>query len=197
MLMDISLVLFAYLLGSISSAIIICQLIGLGDPRDGGSRNPGATNVMRLYGKKVATITLIGDVLKGVIPIIICKFLDAPSMVIAISGLAAFIGHLYPLFFGFRGGKGVSTLLGVLIATHYLCALVFIITWLVVAFGSRYSALSALVAATITLLYIFWLPLSFWYLLSNTVMMALLFWRHRLNISRMIAGDENKIGYRS
>ena len=119
----ISISIFAsagYLLGSISTAIITCKLMGLPDPRTDGSKNPGATNVLRLGGKKAAAITLAGDMLKGLIPALLANLLEMPDAVVATAGLAAFLGHLFPVFYRFQGGKGVATLLGVLLGTHWL-----------------------------------------------------------------------------
>ncbi len=194
MIISIGIILFAYLLGSIASAILICKLFGLSDPRAGGSGNPGATNVMRLHGKKAAILTLAGDVLKGVIPVLLAKLLGCPDSVVALTGLAAFLGHLFPVFFKFKGGKGVATLIGVLFATHWLLGLGYVATWLLVAFIFRYSSLSALLAAILTPLYS-WLVLNnFYFLLSHIIMVSVLIWRHRSNIRKLIAGQEDKIG---
>ncbi|MCB1799073.1 MAG: glycerol-3-phosphate acyltransferase, partial [Gammaproteobacteria bacterium] len=112
-MLDLSLIIAAYLMGSISSAIVVCRLMGLPDPRTQGSNNPGATNVLRIGGRKAAAITLLGDSLKGFVPVALCHLLDRPEQTFAVVGAAAFLGHLYPVFFGFRGGKGVATALGV------------------------------------------------------------------------------------
>lgn len=188
--------LFGYLLGSVSTAIITCRLMGLPDPRSEGSRNPGATNVLRLGGKKAAAITLFGDMLKGLLPVLIALSLGMSDAVIAACGLAAFLGHLYPLYYGFQGGKGVATLLGVLLGTHWLLGLGTIGVWLGMAFSFRYSSLSALVAATTS-------PLLAWFITHSPVISAsialmavLLIWRHRSNIRNLLAGREDKIGSR-
>lgn len=188
------LVITAYLLGSIASAILICRLFGLSDPRVSGSGNPGATNVMRLHGKKAAILTLTGDVLKGVIPILLAKAIGSCELIIALCGLAAFLGHLYPIFFKFKGGKGVATLIGVLFATHWILGLAYISTWTISALLFRYSSLSALIAATLT-------PIYSWIVLQNTsflichiIMVAMLIWKHESNIRKLIAGTEEKIG---
>ncbi len=193
MLIYSALILFAYLVGSIASAIVVCKLMGLGDPRSHGSKNPGATNVMRLHGKKAAMLTLAGDVLKGVIPILLAKTIKAPDMVIAFAGVAAFAGHLYPVFFGFRGGKGVATFVGVLLGTSWLLGLAFIGTWLIVAFLFRYSSLAALVAAILTPVYTALLLTSPYYIACQILMVIFLFWRHRSNIKKLIAAKEDKI----
>jgi glycerol-3-phosphate acyltransferase PlsY len=134
MIIYAALIMTAYLLGSISSAIIVCQLMGLPDPRSLGSGNPGATNVMRIGGKKAAAITLFGDTLKGLIPVLIGQLLDVPLLILACIGLAAFLGHLYPVFFRFQGGKGVATLLGVLLGINWMLGLAAIGTWLFMAY---------------------------------------------------------------
>ncbi len=188
--------LFGYLLGSVSTAIITCRLMGLPDPRSEGSRNPGATNVLRVGGKKAAAITLLGDMLKGLLPVLISLSLGMPDAVIAACALAAFLGHLYPLYYGFQGGKGVATLLGVLLGTHWLLGLGTIGVWLGMAFTFRYSSLSALVAATAS-------PLLAWFITHSPIISAsialmavLLIWRHRSNIRNLLAGKEGKIGSR-
>ena len=185
--------LFGYFLGSISTAIITCKLMGLPDPRSGGSKNPGATNVLRLGGKKAAAITLAGDMLKGLIPTLVAVLSGMTYDVIAITGLAAFIGHLYPVFYGFSGGKGVATLLGVLLGTHWMIGAGTILTWLVMAKVFKISSLSALVAALVA-------PVLVWYIsqseiLTTTVciMTVLLYWRHRSNIANLLSGREGKI----
>ena len=192
--MDISLVILAYLLGSVSSAVVVCKLSGLDDPRTQGSNNPGATNVLRLYGKKAAIPTLAGDVLKGVIPVIVGKLLNAPDMILACIGLAAFTGHLYPVFFNFKGGKGVATLIGVLFGTYWLLGLAFMGTWLLMAVIFRYSSLAGLTAATTAPIYTAFLLDSPWFIASNMLMAILLFWRHISNIKKLISGEEDKIG---
>jgi len=194
MLMDISLVIFAYLLGSVSSAVVVCKLSGLDDPRTQGSNNPGATNVLRLYGKKAAIPTLAGDVLKGVIPVVIGKLLNAPDMILACIGLAAFTGHLFPVFFNFNGGKGVATLIGILFGTYWLLGLAFMGTWLVVAVIFRYSSLAGLTAAATAPIYTAFILDSPWFIASTLLMAILLFWRHTPNIKKLLNGKEDKIG---
>ena len=136
--------LAAYLLGSISSAILVCKAMGQPDPRGSGSGNPGATNVLRQSGKLAAFFTLVGDVAKGFIPVLLGTLYGLPAPAIAALGAGAFVGHLFPLFFQFRGGKGVATLIGVLFGTAPLLGLIFVLTWLGVALITRYSSLSAL-----------------------------------------------------
>jgi len=168
--------------------------MGLDDPRLHGSKNPGATNVLRLHGKVAAALTLGGDVIKGVLPVACAQALNAPDLVIALTGFAAFCGHLFPVYFKFRGGKGVATLIGVLFGMHWLLGLSFILTWIVVAALFRYSSLSALIAAALTPAYTFIVLQSPIYVICNGLLAGILFWRHRMNIQNLIAGTEVKIG---
>jgi glycerol-3-phosphate acyltransferase PlsY len=190
----LALVVFAYLLGSISSAIIVCRLMGLPDPRTQGSNNPGATNVLRIGGKKAAAITLVGDSLKGLIPMVLGHLLEVGPTALAATGLAAFLGHLYPVFFGFRGGKGVATALGVQLGLWWPIGLTVAGVWLFVAKVLKISSLSALVSMALA-------PLVVWLFWPEPVLAGmqvvvslLLFWRHRSNIANLIAGKEDKIG---
>jgi acyl phosphate:glycerol-3-phosphate acyltransferase len=187
------LIAFAYLAGSVSSAIIVCRLLGLPDPRGEGSGNPGATNVLRIGGKKAAAITLIGDMLKGLIPVLVAKLLGATLAVQAMVAVAAFLGHLYPVFFGFRGGKGVATAIGVLLGLHWQVGLLTIATWLVIAKVFRISSLAALLSILVTPVYIWWLIPEPSLLAAMLFMAALLFWRHRSNIRNLLRGTEGQI----
>jgi len=181
----------AYLIGSVSSAIIVCQLMGLDDPREHGSGNPGATNVMRIGGKKAAAITLLGDALKGLLPVLIARALDVDLMILAAVVFAAFIGHLYPVFFGFKGGKGVATTFGVTLGVNWLLGLVVSGTWFIVYKITKISSLSALVAAVLTPGYA-WFIVGDMYLCSVFVLISvILLWRHKSNIQRLIAGEES------
>jgi glycerol-3-phosphate acyltransferase PlsY len=191
------LVPIAYLMGSLSTAIIVSKLTGLPDPRESGSRNPGATNVLRLGGKKAAAVTLLGDAAKGLIPVLIARYLDAPADIIAAVGLGAFLGHLYPVFFGFKGGKGVATALGVLTGFSGWLGLAVLATWLGMAYLFRYSSLAALTAASLAPVYV-WLLLHSPVLAGASLAMALLLIsRHRGNIERLLKGEESKIGSKS
>jgi glycerol-3-phosphate acyltransferase PlsY len=184
----------AYLLGSISSAIIVSRILDLPDPRSEGSKNPGATNVLRLGGKKAAAITLLGDLLKGLIPVSIAQIVGGSGELIAATGVAAFAGHLYPVFFGFKGGKGVATSLGVLTGFSWTTGLSVLATWLLVALLSRISSLSALVAAGLAPVFV-WLWLKDVALtLAAVVLAMLLLWRHSANIKRILNGTEPRIG---
>ena len=193
MIIHIGLVILAYLAGSLASAVIVCKALGLGDPREQGSGNPGATNVLRLHGKVPALLTLGGDVLKGLVPVLLLRYAQAPDIFVAAAGLAAFGGHIYPLFFGLRGGKGVATLIGVLLGFHWLLGAAFVITWLLVALLSRYSSLAAILAALATPLYCWLILAGAPYITAAGLMCAVLVWRHRSNISKLLAGEENRI----
>jgi glycerol-3-phosphate acyltransferase PlsY len=193
-LLEVSLVIGAYLLGSVSTAIVTCRLMGLPDPRSSGSGNPGATNVLRVGGRRAAAITLLGDVLKGLIPVLAAQLLGVSITVVAATGLAAFLGHLYPVYFGFKGGKGVATLLGVLLGLSWLAGLATILTWLATAAIWRISSLSALVAAALAPIYVWRGTGSGLAALVVLIMAAILYWRHRENIRRIAAGTEGRIG---
>ena len=190
---DTFLILGGYLFGSISAAIVVCRLMGLPDPRSQGSRNPGTTNVLRIGGKKAAILTLAGDMLKGLVPVLIARALGATPEIQAATALAAFLGHLYPVFFGFQGGKGVATALGVVFGLHWLTGLTVTGIWIAMALLFRISSLSALTAMLLA-------PLVFWYLQPEmayvyvTVIITLmLFWRHRSNIRDLLSGKEGRI----
>jgi len=190
-IVDYSLIASAYLFGSVSTAIIVCKLMGLPDPRSQGSGNPGATNVLRVGGKKPAAITLAGDSLKGLIPVLLARALEVPDLTLALTGLAAFLGHLYPVFFSFKGGKGVATLFGVLFGLHWAVGAATVGSWLFVAKVLKISSLSALVASLLAPLYL-WLILPSRELVAVTVFMTiLLYWRHRSNIQRLLRGEES------
>lgn len=183
-----------YLLGSVASAIVVCRALGLPDPRAQGSRNPGATNVLRIGGKKAAALTLAGDVLKGILAVLIARLLGASEFGQVGAGFAAFLGHLYPLYFGFQGGKGVATAFGVLLALAPWAGLAAAATWGVVALVFRVSSLAALVAALAAPLYIVLFGGSQAIVIAVVAMVALLIWRHRANIQRILSGSESKLG---
>ena len=182
----------AYLLGSVCSAILVCKTLGLPDPRTQGSSNPGATNVMRIGGKKAALITLAGDMLKGVPLVLLALYLELRSDLVSAIGLAAFLGHLYPVYFKFEGGKGVATALGVLLALYWPLGLGVVGLWLVVFAAFRISSLSSILAFTIA-------PIAAWficpqYMLGIVGMSILLIARHKTNIKALIKGEERKFG---
>lgn len=196
-------VIAAYLIGSLSFAVIVSRVMGLNDPRTYGSGNPGATNVLRSGSKAAAAVTLLLDALKGLVPVVLVKAFGAEfglgESTVALVGLAAFLGHLYPVFFAFKGGKGVATALGVLLGISGWLGLATALTWLIVAVFFRYSSLAALVASVFAPVYyvmcsgIVWdaeTPIT----AAIVVMAALLLWRHRENIQRLIAGKESKLG---
>jgi len=193
MIVNLPLVTGAYLLGSVSSAIIVCRLMGLPDPRTQGSSNPGATNVLRIGGKMAGAITLLGDGLKGLIPMLVGHVLDAGPALLAATGLAAFLGHLYPVFFGFRGGKGVATALGVQFGLYWPIGLTVAAIWLFVAKALKISSVSGLVCMALAPLVV-WLfrpePILVW---MQVLISLLLFWRHHSNIRNLLSGSEGKL----
>ncbi|MGK0297194.1 MAG: glycerol-3-phosphate acyltransferase PlsY [Gammaproteobacteria bacterium] len=194
MIINILAIVSAYLLGSLSAAILVCKVMGLSDPRKGGSGNPGATNVYRLHGTKAGSIALFGDLIKGVLPILVSQYIGVADWVIAVSGIAVFLGHTYPIFFHFKGGKGVATLLGVLLATSWLVGLLFIFSWALIAILFRYSSAAGMTAAMLAPVYAIWLTPDMSYVGSFTVMALFLLVRHRKNIERLLAGTESRIG---
>lgn len=187
------LTVFAYLIGSISTAILTCTYMGLPDPRTVGSNNPGATNVLRHGGKKAAALTLFGDLLKGLIPVLIGQVLGLDYTWLIIIGLAAFLGHLYPLYYGFKGGKGVATAIGVFLGVNLWGGLIFVGIWLLMAKGFKISSLAALIATALSPLYFWLLTGHGWLTLGIVVMAVLIFWRHQSNIRNLLSGQEDKI----
>lgn len=185
---------FAYLIGSVSTGVVVARLFGLPDPRATGSKNPGATNLLRYGGKSAAALTLAGDILKGVIAILAARVLTDDPVILALAGLAVFLGHLWPVFFGFHGGKGVATALGVWFALDPWVGLLLVATWLTTAVLFRYSSLAALAAAVAAPLYVYLLAPQPAYFIMMVAMSALLVFRHRSNIQRLLAGTETKIG---
>ena len=194
MLSDSLLVIGAYLLGSISSAILVCRAMGLPDPRTQGSNNPGATNVLRIGGKKAAALTLFGDSLKGLLPMLAAHGLDVSTTILALTGMAAFLGHLYPVFFGFKGGKGVATALGVQFGLHWGLGLAVAGVWLFVAKVLKVSSLAALVSMALAPLFVWLIWPTPVLLVMQTAMTLLLIWRHRSNIRNLLSGAEGRIG---
>ena len=193
----------AYLLGSLSFAVIVSRAMGLSDPRTFGSKNPGATNVLRSGNKAAAVATLLLDAAKGWLPVVLVRWFGAPygleEGTQALVGLAAFVGHLWPVFFRFQGGKGVATALGVLLGFSGWLGLATAATWLIIAFFFRYSSLAALVAAVFAPLFYLLGGGVAWYaersiLAAMVVMSALLLWRHKDNIARLVQGTESRLG---
>lgn len=190
---DAALIIAAYLLGSLSSAIIVCRLLGLPDPRTQGSNNPGATNVLRIGGKKAAAITLLGDSLKGFLPVFAAKLLGVSPLILALVAMAAFLGHLYPLFFRFQGGKGVATALGVQFGLDWTIGASVAGLWLLMAKGLNISSLAALVSMALApvAIWIFWPAPEL--IGMQCIMSLILFWRHRSNIRNLLSGTEGRI----
>ena len=187
------LVILAYFIGSVSTAILACKLLGKPDPRTVGSKNPGATNVLRYAGKKAAIITLLGDSLKGLIPVAIGHALGLGWGWLVAIGFAAFLGHLYPLFYGFKGGKGVATAMGVYIGLHPVIGLAVIATWLAMAFAFNISSLAALIATLLAPFYFYFVTGSMPLLVGLVLITLLIYWRHRSNIQHILDGTEGKI----
>ncbi len=192
-MLDLILIILGYLIGSISSAIVVCRVLGLGDPRQGGSGNPGATNVLRLAGKVPAAAVLVGDWLKGTVPVVLAWLATHDPLVAGAAGLAAFLGHLFPVFFRFQGGKGVATGLGVILGWSPLALLATALTWLAVAGVSRYASLAAVVAFALAPAFVLWLAGSPVLAAAAALLTVVLVWRHRDNIVRLAAGEESRI----
>ena len=193
----------AYLVGSLSFAVIVSRVMGLNDPRTYGSKNPGATNVLRSGSKAAAAVTLLLDALKGWLPVVLVKWFGAAyglgDGTVALVGLAAFLGHLFPVFFRFAGGKGVATALGVLVGISPILGLGAGLTWLIMAYFFRFSSLASLAASVFAPVYyvfgdgVAW-PMDRGILFAVTIMSGLLIWRHAENISRLIKGTESRLG---
>ena len=196
-MIDTALVLVAYLAGSIASAILVCRALGLPDPRGEGSGNPGATNVLRIAGRGPAALTLAGDVLKGLAPVLLAKVLSPSPTAAALCALAAFLGHLYPVFFRFRGGKGMATALGAIAALAWPVAAAMCAIWLLVAAATRYSSLASMTAAAGAPVAALWLAPHPANPAVLGIVAALLLWRHRGNIRRLAEGTESRIGHRA
>jgi glycerol-3-phosphate acyltransferase PlsY len=199
----IAAIIAAYLVGSLAFAVLVSKAMGLSDPRTFGSKNPGATNVLRSGSKPAAIITLLLDAFKGLVPVLLVKAYGRPwgmeEGTMAMVGLAAFLGHLYPVFFRFQGGKGVATFIGVVFGIDWVLGLATCATWLIIAFFFRYSSLASLVAAAFAPMYYLLGDHVAWYAdarvaMALFVMALLLAWRHRENISRLLQGKESKLG---
>ena len=196
LLLTLALIIAAYLIGSISSAILICKMLGLPDPRTTGSHNPGATNVLRMSNKLTAATVLFLDVLKGTIPVwgayfLYGHFLEKDPIYLGLVGVAACLGHMYPLFFNFHGGKAVATALGTLLPIGLGLGALLIVTWVGIAKLTKYSSLAAIVTVSMAPLYVLWLkPL---YVYPALMLSALIIFRHKDNIIRLLKGTESKI----
>ena len=189
----IYLLIASYLVGSISSAVIICKALGVPDPRSQGSKNPGATNVLRLGGKKIAAFVLFFDGLKGAVPVFIVEYYGFELIALTLTALCAFLGHIFPVFFRFRGGKGVATYLGGLIAINLFAGLIFSLIWLLVAKVLKTSSLAALIATALSPFYFYLITGD----LKSTLIIGLIslfiFYTHRGNIKRLINKEEDVI----
>lgn len=194
-MLTLAFVVAAYLIGSISFAVLMSKAFSLPDPRTYGSQNPGATNVLRSGKKSAAALTLLGDAAKGTVAVLLAQ-LYAPQnyILIAAVAIAVFVGHLFPVFLRFKGGKGVATALGVLLALNIWLGLACLGTWLLVALVFRLSSLAALLAAAVTPVYAYLFGMPREYLLAATALSLLLIWRHKANIQNLLAGKESKIG---
>lgn len=185
-------IIFAYLLGSISSAVLICRLLRLPDPRAVGSHNPGATNVLRLGGKKTALAVLVCDMLKGTIPVWGGYLLNIEPLLLSVIAIAACLGHMYPIFFHFKGGKGVATALGAIAPIGLQLTAMLVTTWLCVALLFRYSSLAAITTVLLAPLYTWMIKPH--YTLPVAMLCCLIILRHHQNIKRLVQGNEPKIG---
>ena len=191
MLETLTLLVSAYLLGSISSAIVLSKIMGFKDPRSEGSNNPGATNVLRIAGKKAAFLTLVGDFLKGLVPVLLAHWLEFDPLTVALAGFAAFSGHCFPVFFSFRGGKGVATAIAATVGFNWIVGAILIAIWLLFAGVFKISSLAAIISFCALPVLVYWRTQN---LEVSTVFVALsviLIWRHKGNIQRLIQGSES------
>ena len=187
------LVICSYLIGSISAAILVSKFLSLPDPRTLGSKNPGATNVLRYGGKKAAILTLLGDSLKGLLPVLIARYLELNFKWLILIGIAAFLGHLFSVFYDFKGGKGVATAMGIYLGLNPVIGSMVIITWLLSAFLFNISSLSALIATSLAPFYFYYTSHSLTLLLGLLLISAFIYWKHQTNIKQIIIGTEDKI----
>lgn len=194
LLITLVMVIAAYLIGSISSAILVCRFLGLPDPRTTGSKNPGATNVLRMSNTLTALSVLFLDILKGTIPVWGAFFLNIEPLYLGVIGVAACLGHMYPIFFNFKGGKAVATALGTLLPMGFTLGFFLIFTWMVVVKLTKYSSLAAIITVSVAPVYVYFLnPL---YVYPTLMLSALIVIRHRDNIKRLIKGTESKITHK-
>ena len=193
MINELLIILFAYLVGSISSGIIVSQIFNLPDPRTIGSKNPGATNVMRSGNKKAAIFTLLGDLLKAIFVLAIAEYLGFEGLIIVCVALAVLFGHIYPIFYKLRGGKGVATAIGILIALNFKLALIVTSIWLIVFGIWRYSSLAAILAAiSVPFIGIFILGDQYLYCMAYSLITIIIIFKHKANIKKLISGTELK-----
>ncbi len=184
-------IIIAYVVGSLNCAILISKVMHLPDPRQEGSGNPGATNMLRMHGKQVALLVLAGDILKGFIPVLLAKLVGVTDFGLACVALAAVVGHMFPVFFKFAGGKGAATAFGVLLALSFWVTLLVAIVWAVVVFVTRYVSLAVLIAMVLAAVLILFVHTS--YFLPVAVAVTLIIWRHHDNIERLKTGMEDKV----
>ena len=198
MLATLSIIVGAYLIGSISFAVVVSRAFGLPDPHRYGSKNPGATNVLRTGNRKAALLTLLGDGLKGFVAVFaaqqLAPMLGAAQWSVAAAALAVFVGHLYPVFHGFAGGKGVATAAGIVFALQWPLGLILMLVWVTMAFGFKISSLAALLTALLLPLGMFYMMGAGAYTWVSIGIALLLFWRHRNNIRQLLSGRERSIG---
>jgi glycerol-3-phosphate acyltransferase PlsY len=190
MIQTIALLLFAYLLGSISSAILLSKVMGFQDPRSEGSKNPGATNVLRIAGRKAAILTLTGDFLKGLLPVLLATALHSDPLIVALAAFAAFAGHCFPLFFAFRGGKGVATAIAATVAFDWIVGALLIAVWLLFARAFKISSLAAIISFCALPALIYWRHPDLNVTAVFAAISTILIWRHRRNIQRLLSGTE-------
>jgi len=187
-------ILLTYLLGSLNSAIIICRVLNLPSPRSIGSGNPGATNIFRLTNKFSITIyTFLGDCIKSIIPIVIGQYFNLNDTMLWYIGLTAVLGHIFPIFWKFKGGKGVATCLGTLLALNYILGIIFILTWIFILILFNYSSLASIIAIFFTLIFAIFFKLYIYYLIPLTFLFSIIFLRHYKNIKKIFSGKENKL----
>ncbi len=187
--------IIGYLIGSISSAVIICRLFDLPDPRTEGSKNPGATNILRLAGKQYAVVVLLIDMIKGFLPVFLAVFLNSEPITIACTCLAAVLGHMYPVFFNFHGGKGVATAIGALLALHFMLGVMVIATWLIAARLTRYSSVASLISLLLAPLYSLFIFQNLSVFLPIMSIAFAILYQHRDNVTRLMDGHESKINF--
>ena len=185
-------IIIAYLIGSLNMSIIIAKILGKPDPRTQGSGNAGATNTLRTGGKKDAAWVLVGDIVKGIVAVIIARIFHVEGFMLGLVALAAVVGHIFPLYFKFQGGKGVATMMGVLIALNIWIGVISIASWVITALLSRYASLASLTAAVVAVVcsLIFG---HFHYFIPTLIIAGLIFWKHTANIERLKTGTESKI----
>lgn len=195
-MLAILVLVIGYLLGSLQFGILLSRALGFGDPRKGGSGNTGATNVARNFGMKMGLLVLLGDMLKGILAVLIAYFFGMSELVAAFAGLAAVVGHMHPVYFGFKGGKGVATALGVIIVLSFPAAIIAVVVMIVVVVLSKYVSLGSMIAAVVATIYM-GVNHSGHYMIAVIIMTILIIWRHAPNIKRLIRGTESKFRFKS